>query len=204
MIDIIRAGIKVAVIVRGAPGSGKSYLANRIFNETVGLLKNVNRENHIFETDKYLTKDGYYKWSVSLQLEALEWALNLFRDAVRMGVSPVILDNTNTLYSEIKPYVAEAFNNGYYVKLISPSTPWAKNVTELLRKNSHNVPKDGIEEYLENLEENPNVDQNQLKEILNLDYPSGISFPKLRNYPPIYNITWSTTYAKIHVSQSGI
>lgn len=192
LIDIINAGMKVAVIIRGAPGSGKSYLANRLFEETVGEIKNINRDNHIFNNDKYLYLNGSYKWDLSRLLEARELNLNAFREAVRKGVSPVIVDNPNTKYSEFKPYVAEAFNNGYYVKLISPNTPWARNVTQLFKRNIHNVPKPIIEEFLHNLEENPNVDENQIKDILNLEYPKGIQLPQLRNYPPVSNITGST------------
>ena len=56
------------------------------------------------------------------------------------GISPIVIDNTNTQKWEAKPYVQMAQSHGYTVKVMEPTTPWAKNAQELTQRNQHGVP----------------------------------------------------------------
>lgn len=185
IIDLIRAGIKVVVILRGPPGCGKSFLADQIFKTTVGIIQDTYRDNHIFSADSYFYKGKHYQYDQMLLPKAHERCQNLYRDAVRKGVSPVIVDNTNIKYWEMQPYVVEALKNGYYVKMMVPNTPWARSASQLTGKCVHNVPRSTIERHLEQFD--PIVNEHQLKNILNLDYPRGMTLPQIRTYPPITN-----------------
>lgn len=185
IIDLIRAGIKVVVILRGPPGCGKTFLADQIFKTTVGIIQDTHRDNHIFSADSFFYKGKHYQFDQMLLPKAHERCQNLYRDAVRKGVSPVIVDNTNIKYWEMQPYVVEALKNGYYIKMIVPNTPWARSASQLTGKCLHNVPRSTIERHLEQFD--PIVNEHQLINIFNLDYPRGMTLPQIRNYPPITN-----------------
>lgn len=64
------------------------------------------------------------------------------------GVSPVIIDNTNTQMWEMKPYAMVAAQNGYIIEILEPDTPWAFNDRELARRNTHGVPRVKLKDML--------------------------------------------------------
>lgn len=56
--DQIRRGYKVLVILRGLPGSGKSYLARKIVEVSIG---SNDYHNFIFSADDYFMRRGTYQ-----------------------------------------------------------------------------------------------------------------------------------------------
>jgi pantothenate kinase-related protein Tda10 len=57
IVDLINSGLRVCVIMRGVPGSGKSWLANKIVDCTV----RKSHRNYIFSTDDFfMDPDGNY------------------------------------------------------------------------------------------------------------------------------------------------
>jgi len=77
--------------------------------------------------------------------------------ALQRGDRLVIVDNTNTMSWEIRPYIAMGAENGYVVHIQQPDTPWFFNPKELARKNTHSVPKQKIEIMLGRYEKNVTV-----------------------------------------------
>jgi predicted kinase len=63
-------------------------------------------------------------------------------------VDAVIIDNTNVSPRECEPYVLFAQANGYEVKFLEPETPWAFDLDELEKKNTHGVPRHALERML--------------------------------------------------------
>lgn len=129
--------MKTFVIMRGVPGSGKSYQAKRIMAARGGHFQ------HIFSTDNYfipftvaLRRDG----DTVTAAEELEeyrsnwqsWKLGtahaenyrLFKEAVDAGVEVVVLDNTNIYAKHIQPYAKYAFAAGYEVEIHEPTSDW--------------------------------------------------------------------------------
>lgn len=62
---MINQGLRVCVILRGLPGSGKSFLAEQIIDETV-----KNPDDHILSADKFFMRGGRYEYNASRIEEA--------------------------------------------------------------------------------------------------------------------------------------
>ena len=89
--------------------------------------------------------------------------------AVKDRVRLVIIDNTNTMAWEMRPYIELALNNGYKVHILEPDTPWKFKPRILAGKNSHKVPKQKIELMLDRYEKNISLDK--LKSMWNISEP---------------------------------
>lgn len=110
IVNLINTGVKVVVLLRGLPGSGKTHLAHLIFDKTVKAYDETKPEYHIFSTDTYFEwlggRKGYH-FDPTRLTEAHEWNRKRFCEALNRGISPVIVDNTNTMAWEMHPYVIE-------------------------------------------------------------------------------------------------
>ncbi|XP_006879698.1 PREDICTED: NEDD4-binding protein 2-like 1 [Elephantulus edwardii] len=125
-------------LLRGLPGSGKTTLARQLQREFPRAL--------IFSTDDFFfQEDGTYEFNPDFLEEAHKWNQKRARKAMRNGISPIIIDNTNLHAWEMKPYAAMALEHNYEVLFREPDTRWKFNVAELARKNVHGVPRDKIQ-----------------------------------------------------------
>src|SRR5574337_1008108 len=107
--------MKKIIIMRGVPGSGKSTKAKRLAGET-GV---------IFSTDDFFMREGQYVFDGKQIAKAHGWNQARAAVAMQQGISPIVVDNTNTVAWEAAPYVREATKNGYSVEFICADTPWA-------------------------------------------------------------------------------
>jgi len=146
--------VKKLYILRGISGSGKSYLAKEI------LSQEGNDKGQIFSADDYFINrnTGKYEYKADKIANAHTWAQNRAWTAMENGVTPIIVDNTNTKCWEAKPYVEEGLKNGYKVEIKEPTTPWAKNADELFKRNQHGVPLESIKSMLSRWDDNFTVD----------------------------------------------
>ncbi|XP_074072180.1 NEDD4-binding protein 2-like 1 isoform X2 [Macrotis lagotis] len=95
---------KQLYLLRGLPGSGKSTLARQLKHDSPRAL--------IFSTDDYFFKeDGTYEFNPDVLTEAHDWNQKRARKAMRNGISPIIIDNTNLHAWEMKPYAVMVFQN---------------------------------------------------------------------------------------------
>jgi len=131
--------------MRGISGSGKSTLAQEL---GVGGV--------VFGTDDFWGED--YNFDRSKLGEAHQWNQDRAIKAMEQGISPIVIDNTNTQLWEMRPYVEAAVKHGYKVEFHEPNTPWKFNAEELAKRNSHGVPLDIIEQMLRNWEHNPTLE----------------------------------------------
>lgn len=124
---------KRLTIMRGLPGSGKSYLARSIADGAP-----------VFSTDDFFVIDGEYRFDPSKLGQ--NHAENLARSITAMseGVPHVIIDNTCTQAWEAREYVKAAVQYGYDVQFVEPTTPWAFDVAECAKRNQHGVPEAAI------------------------------------------------------------
>jgi predicted kinase len=124
---------KRLTIMRGLPGSGKSYFARSIADGAP-----------IFSTDDFFVVDGEYKFDGS-KLGQYH-AANLARSVKAMseGVPHIIIDNTCTQAWEAREYVKAALQHGYGVRFIELMMPWSFDVAECARRNQHGVPEAAI------------------------------------------------------------
>lgn len=132
---------KILVLMRGVPGSGKSTLAKVI----VGLSDH----GVSLSADDYFTDSrGTYRYESDKLSAAHESAKLNCSLALEAGVTPVVIDNTNTQMWEMIPYVQMALNNGYEIRIVEPNTPWKRKPNILAGKNGHGVPFSKIKDML--------------------------------------------------------
>ncbi|MCP9258680.1 hypothetical protein DINM_001691 [Dirofilaria immitis] len=125
----IRNGHYIMVIMRGIPGSGKSYLASNLVSGTNGA---------VFNTDKYFMQSGVYQFDPTKLDEYHQKNWNEAKDAMRHGIKPIIIDNTNIFVAHMKPYITLAVKNLYEIYFVEPETEWKK------MRNAHSVPEEKI------------------------------------------------------------
>ena len=132
------------VIMRGLPGSGKSTLARKLAGNS-GIICGAD--------DYFYDEKGVYQFNPSLLPKAHGACKQKVKTAMEKGISPIIVDNTNTRRSEYRQYVAMAEEHGYNIEFAVPNTPWAWNVEELARKTTHGVPIETIQKMYDRFEE---------------------------------------------------
>ncbi|NWQ72760.1 N4BP2 protein, partial [Columbina picui] len=135
---------QVLVLLRGVPGSGKSYLARTLLEDNPGGI--------ILSTDDYFSKHGQYHYDPDYLGEAHDWNRKRAKEAFEMRISPIIIDNTNIQAWEMKPYVTLAQQFKYKVMFREPDTWWKFKPKELERRNIHGVSKEKIKRMLERYE----------------------------------------------------
>ena len=145
--------IKTLILLRGVSGSGKSRLA-----------KQFAPSEQIFSGDEFFQYGEDYKFDKSKLPEAHKWNQMRVQHALERGISPIVVDNTNTQFWEMKPYVQMALKNGYRVKFVEPHwdpqlfTPEGKwNVDFLAGKNIHGVDRETLQEMVNRYEYKPNI-----------------------------------------------
>ncbi|XP_073699114.1 NEDD4-binding protein 2 [Garra rufa] len=132
---------QLLVLLRGAPGSGKTTLANALLVQNPGGV--------VLSTDDYFTRNGQYYFEPNLLGEAHEWNHQRAKEAFEKGQTPIIIDNTNMQCWEMKPYVAMAQKHRYKVLFREPDTWWKTKPRELEKRTRHQVTKEKIRRILE-------------------------------------------------------
>lgn len=130
--------LKIAVIMRAIPGSGKSTFAKKIktSTEASGLTCSIH------SSDEKFMVNGEYKFDQSL-LGAHHLANHReFCKAMSDGINVVIGDNTNIKRKDYMTYVESAKAAGYRVVSIS-FVPG--DVQMHFQRNVHSVPMDVIQ-----------------------------------------------------------
>jgi len=132
------ANEKRMIIMRGISGSGKSTLA-----------KQISQGGIILSTDEFFMVNGSYQFDRSLLGKAHNWNQERARQALNKGISPIVIDNTNTTWREIQPYFSMAKDHGYDVSFAEPDTPWKFDAKELAKRNTHGVPAEVIQNMID-------------------------------------------------------
>ncbi|XP_025028724.1 NEDD4-binding protein 2 isoform X1 [Python bivittatus] len=135
----------VLVLLRGLPGSGKSYLARALLEDNpCGITLSTD--------DYFYQKNGQYQFDADCLAEAHEWNWKRAKEAFQKRITPIIIDNTNTQAWEMKPYIALSQQHKYKVIFREPDTWWKFKPKELERRNIHGVSKEKIKRMLERYE----------------------------------------------------
>lgn len=130
------------VIMRGVPGAGKSTEVNKLIGE--GVV-------HSTDTLIEMRGDGAYAKHFAAMVESGDWSAHSrvhhqnfvnAKFSMEMGVSPVIVDNTNIRANESKKYVKAALEMGFSeanIKVVDVG--YGGCTAEVLaERNTHNVP----------------------------------------------------------------
>lgn len=136
--------MKKLIIIRGAPSTGKTRLAQKIKEEEGAI---------VFNNDTLIEINGIYKWNEELALQAHCENQKLLMQSMRKGDELLVLDNTNVSPYECIPHIRLAKYYGYQYKVIETSK--LIDIKELEKRNKHNVPASVIEEMLKILNSVP-------------------------------------------------
>lgn len=132
---------KKLVIMRGLPGSGKSGKAKQLVGNGI-----------IHSTDDFFVENGVYVFDYN---NVSKFHYFNFLSSVRSmqrGISPIIIDNTNILAQHCLNYVESGRMYGYEIIVVEPDTPWAFDIEELMKRNTHGVPRETMVEMLDQYE----------------------------------------------------
>jgi predicted kinase len=134
--------MKTVYIMRGIPGSGKSTEARQL----------AGSGGVIHSTDDYFMSDGEYRFNVTDLPANHAKNFSSFTNSLRHGVSPIVVDNTNTKTWEYSRYVQQAKKFGYAVEIvempiISPELAASRN--------THGVPRDVIAQMINRWQDTP-------------------------------------------------
>ena len=121
-------------VIRGAAGSGKSFLADIIANY---------QEYFKIEADMYFMQGGQYNFDRSKLGEAHAWCQAEFEKKLKEGRS-IVVSNTGIKKWEVEPYFKLAKQYG-------------AKVTEIIVRSEdfgsvHNVPEETVERMKKNFE----------------------------------------------------
>lgn len=151
--------MKKIVIMRGVPGSGKSFAAKKI-------VENFRGESVCCSTDNFFMVNGEYKFDPSKIKIAHEWNKSCVRAAIEKSIPLIIVDNTNTQKWEYSNYVDMAREAGYSVEFKFPESHWWIDIGKRMmnktftdadvdlfhRKNRHGVPFEVIKAMMARFE----------------------------------------------------
>lgn len=130
--------MKKLVIMRGAPGSGKSTYVKQNYPNAV-----------VCSADFYHTdENGNYNWRPENVAAAHASCQANCSHAMAESQEVVVVDNTNTRLKEMQPYLKLAETLGYEVVVVQLTMP----LESLYGKNIHNVPNKSVKAMYERLE----------------------------------------------------
>ena len=138
---------KTLRLVRGLPGSGKSYFAKSNGQES-------------FEADDYFIdpETGEYVYDGKKIQEAHRDCQNRTSDAAIANQPLIVVSNTFTQRWEMFVYAFIAQLYGYELQIVEPSTEWAKDPVECAARNQHHVPEKTIRDMLNRWQQIPEND----------------------------------------------
>jgi predicted kinase len=136
---------KIAIIMRGFPGSGKSSFVGKILRGIKGLVVHAVDELHVDD-------DGNFNWKEDDTERNYELNYANFVRSCSKEKEVVVCDCINLSTREVQRYVsiAEQFDYHVYVVTASPKTS-----RELARLNKHNVSLIHIREMMSRWEHWP-------------------------------------------------
>ena len=169
-IMINSVGVKVTrpnqelIIMRGIPGSGKSTKAKSLVNEgkihsTDDVISSKGDYNKFFND---MISSGNFAPLSNAHTENLDNAV----EDMLMGITPIVIDNTNIRPSEPKAYVENALKLGYddnNIKIIDIGTGGV-SAEELAERNTHGVPLAKIKNMIDSHKSFGNLTINKIME----------------------------------------
>jgi predicted kinase len=114
---------KLAIIMRGLPGSGKShwvetYILSLPLEKAIGV-----RQRGVFSTDSFFYHQDEYRFDATKLPEYHQCNLTGFIQALSSSEPVVICDNTNLCRWEYMAYEAAAKALGYSVRVVLVGEP---------------------------------------------------------------------------------
>ena len=143
------------VLMRGCPGSGKTTLVSEVISYM--FARYAESMMVCSADDWFIDDDGVYLFDTSKLAGAHRYCRTVARKSMGLSLDLVIIDNTNTTWSEMKDYEYMGIEYGYDIYICEPKTWWKFNVDELTKRNTHTVPKDSIKKMLDRWQDSDKI-----------------------------------------------
>eukprot|EP01029_Cantina_marsupialis_P030879 TRINITY_DN857_c0_g1_i1.p1 TRINITY_DN857_c0_g1~~TRINITY_DN857_c0_g1_i1.p1 ORF type:complete len:234 (-),score=32.45 TRINITY_DN857_c0_g1_i1:417-1118(-) len=125
--------MKICRIIRGLPGSGKSYWTSQWTKEQPDSV--------VCSADKYfIASSGKYQFRAKDIGSAHGFSLSTFLNALKANTKLVIVDNTGILRWEYANYISLATSFGYKVEIYELAADSLEDVHMVTQRNAHGVP----------------------------------------------------------------
>lgn len=132
---------KLAIIMRGLPGSGKSHWVDQFIQSQPLPMATQIKQYGYYSTDNLFYIDGEYRFDVNKLSQNHQLNLSLFIEALARAEPVVICDNTNVCHWEYLAYKTAAVALGYRVKVVLIGDPKSSAHQVLCsQRNKHHVP----------------------------------------------------------------
>jgi predicted kinase len=142
--------MKRLYIIRGLPGSGKSYLTREIIN--IWMFGEVEKPSKIVvasNDDFHIHPVRGYQWSMGTAEYAALWCRAKVAKAMFDDAPLIIVDNMHLTLKTFQPYLDLAAQFRYHVFIKQPATEWAFDPEECAKRNVHKVPLEVIQKMLD-------------------------------------------------------
>lgn len=123
--------MKTVYILRGISGSGKSFLAECLF-QSLDSVTIVSADQY----QGYYETTGEYNWTAETSKAAHEYCRRSFWEATKLEYDNIIVDNTNISPKEYAFYLDTGRKAGYDVRVITLE-PDFDAVDEYVKRNKH-------------------------------------------------------------------
>ncbi|GGI84229.1 hypothetical protein GCM10007978_22430 [Shewanella hanedai] len=154
VLDKAQMSPRLAIIMRGLPGSGKSHWVEEfVASQPIEIRSRVFGSGY-FSTDNYFYRNGQYQFDARRLSEYHQKNLAGFIQALSEREPLVICDNTNLAKWESIAYETAARSHGYQVRLVLIGSPESPDHQALCAKrNRHGVPLAQIERMANQFED---------------------------------------------------
>ena len=132
--------MKKLIICRGSPGSGKSTYARRVKAKMLGMF---GLSCTVASADDYFVKNGIYTFDRTKLSKAHEYCRDQVHKAMIHNTPYVLVDNTNIRRNDFSEYIRMAQEFGY--QTIEKVFGLDATVDELVKRGTHNVPREKVE-----------------------------------------------------------
>lgn len=140
-------------IMRGVPGAGKSTQVEKC----IATLENheIGVDYIVCSADHYHMVNGEYKYNPEYAGMAHARCIAKANAAMQLEYQCVIIDNTNTRWEHILPYIVLAIAHGYAIIVIdlhvndNGGVPSLDNLELYTNRNTHGVPMSEIKRMIE-------------------------------------------------------
>ncbi|QDF67404.1 ATP-binding protein [Shewanella sp. SNU WT4] len=137
---------RIAIIMRGLPGSGKSYWVEAFIAAQSPAMAEFIRHYGLCSTDSYFITNGVYRFNRTKLAEYHQRNLTQFIMALAKQQGTVICDNTNLAQWEYMAYDTAARALGYQVRTVLIGNPMDKAHQQVCaERNRHGVSLADIE-----------------------------------------------------------
>ena len=138
------------LVMRGLPGSGKSYVSKRLQK----LMQNEGHQTIRICTDEILEMcEGDYLWEGRKMPLYHGIAKDMANNALCKNVPIVILDNTNIKKKDYFYYMEVAALNGYSTHTFVVGDFDERAIQNSIKRNSHSVPEEAIRRMAKDFQE---------------------------------------------------